>query len=116
MSQQKYIDLSIVSGKFTKEVLTDILSKACNGAKEARLIDWNFDEGFAKGDYYTSNINKGSVNGVIEGSRGRQHMRVNFVVKTMPKHLGRRKTMRSAGFFRNEIAFYTEARPLKLYD
>lgn len=109
--KEKRIDLSSVSEKFTVEVLTDILSKVCHSGEEVRLIDWSFDEGFAKGDYYTSNINRGKVSGIVDGGPGQQRsLQVNFIVKAMPKNLCRRKTMRSADFFRNEIAFYTEVR------
>ncbi|XP_014483034.1 PREDICTED: uncharacterized protein LOC106748726 [Dinoponera quadriceps] len=105
----KRVDLNAVSDKFTEEVLAGILAEVCKSEGEVRLIDWSFDEGFAKGDYFTSSINKGSVSGVVGGKLGqRRRVQANFVVKAMPKNPRRRKTMRSADFFRNEIVFYTE--------
>jgi len=107
MSQEKNrVDLSEISNKFTKQVLTDILCKVYNG-KEILLTDWNFGEGFAKGDSYLSTVNKGKVYGITKDNS--KHVQVNFVVKSIPKNVGRRKTFRSAEFFRNEILFYTQA-------
>jgi len=107
MSQEKnQVDLSEISNKFTKQVLTDILCKVYNG-KEILLTDWNFGEGFAKGDSYLSTVNKGKVYGITKDNS--KHVQVNFVVKSIPKNVGRRKTFRSAEFFRNEILFYTQA-------
>ncbi|XP_011699913.1 PREDICTED: uncharacterized protein LOC105457132 [Wasmannia auropunctata] len=110
MSQTKNrVNLSDVSDKFTEEVLTDVLSKACNG-KKVQLTDWNFGEGFAKGDSYLSTVNKGTLYGIVDGSP-RQQVQVNFVVKSIPKNIGRRKTFRSRDFFSNEIIFYTKVVP-----
>ncbi|CAL1685604.1 unnamed protein product [Lasius platythorax] len=107
MNQNKRCaSLSEINNKFTEEVLTNILSKACN-RKEVQLTDWNFNEGSAKGDNYLSNVYKGKVNGIINDNP-RQHVQVNIIVKSMPKNPGTRKTLRCAEFFRNEIAFYTE--------
>jgi len=108
MSQEKNrVDLSEISNKFTKQVLTDILCKVHNG-KEILLTDWNFGEGFAKGDSYLSTVNKGKVYGITKDNL-KQHVQVNFVVKSIPKNVGRKKTFRSAEFFCNEILFYTQA-------
>ncbi|XP_050458494.1 uncharacterized protein LOC126855135 isoform X2 [Cataglyphis hispanica] len=110
MSQNKNrINLNEVSDKFTEEVLTDILCKAYNG-KKVQLTDWNFGERFAKGDSYLSTVNKGKLYGIIDGDP-QQNVQVNFVVKSIPKNIGRRKTFRSADFFRNEILFYTQIVP-----
>ncbi|XP_050458495.1 uncharacterized protein LOC126855136 [Cataglyphis hispanica] len=103
---KKYANLSEINNKFTEEVLTNILSKACN-QKEVQLTDWNFKEGSTKGDNYLSNVYKGKVNGVTNDNP-RQHVQVNIIVKSMPKNPGTKKTLRCAEFFRNEIAFYTE--------
>lgn len=103
---QKCINLSEINVKFTEEVLTSILSKGCDG-KEVQLTDWDFDEGSAKGDNYLSNVYKGKVSGVIDGD-SKRHVQVNIVVKSMPKNSSTRRTFRTADFFRNEIAFYTE--------
>jgi len=109
MSQTKNrFNLSDVSDKFTEEVLAEVLCKIYDG-KKVQLTDWDFGEGFAKGDSYLSTVNKGTVYGVIDGSP-RQQVQVNFVVKSIPKNVGRRKTFRSKDFFRNEIIFYTKVR------
>lgn len=114
MSQnKKCANLSEINNKFTEEMLTNILSKACN-QKEVQLTDWNFNERSTKGDNYLSNVYKGKVNGIINDNP-RQHVQVNIIVKSMPKNPGTRKTLRCAEFFRNEIAFYTEARLLHRY-
>lgn len=114
MSQSKNrINLNEVSDKFTEEVLTDILHKAYNG-KKVQLTDWNFGEGFAKGDSYMSTVNKGEVHGIIDDD-SQQHVQINFVVKSIPKNIGRRKTFRSADFFLNEIIFYTQVRIRNFY-
>ncbi|RLU27117.1 hypothetical protein DMN91_000916 [Ooceraea biroi] len=107
MSQKNRVDLSEINVKFTEQVLTDILCKAYNGT-EIKLTDWNFGEGFAKGDSYLSTVNKGKVYGITQDD-SKQQVRVNFVIKSIPKNVGRRKTFRSAEFFRNEIIFYTKA-------
>ncbi|XP_029169220.1 uncharacterized protein LOC114939165 [Nylanderia fulva] len=103
------INLNEINGKFTEEVLTNILFEACN-RKEVQLTDWNFNEGSAKGDNYLSNIYRGKVNGIINDNP-RKQVQVNIIVKSMPKNPATRKTLRCAEFFRNEIAFYTEIVP-----
>ncbi|KAM0736764.1 hypothetical protein ACS0PU_006413 [Formica fusca] len=106
MSQnKKCTNLNEINNKFTEEVLTNILCKACK--KEVQLTNWNFNEGSAKGDNYLSNVYKGKLNGIINDN-SRQHVQVNIIVKSMPKNPGTRKTLRCAEFFHNEIAFYTE--------
>lgn len=110
MSQnKKCTNLNEINNKFTEEVLTNILSKACK--KGVQLTNWNFNEGSAKGDNYLSNVYKGKLNGIINDN-SRQHVQVNIIVKSMPKNPGTRKILRCAEFFHNEIAFYTEARLL----
>jgi len=99
------VNLSDVSDKFTEEVLADVLHRACNG--KVQLTDWKFGEGFAKGDSYMSTVNKGKLYGIMDGNL-KQQVQVNFVVKSIPKNIGRRKTFRSSEFFRNEITFYTK--------
>jgi len=106
MSQNKnHLDLSEISENFTKEVLIDILRKV--HGKKVQLVDWNFGEGFAKGDSYMSTITKGTVYGITNDD-SKQEVQVNFVIKSIPKNVGRRKTFRSSDFFGNEIVFYTQ--------
>lgn len=103
------VNLSDVSDKFTEKVLADVLRKTCNG-KKVRLTNWEFGEEFAKGDSYLSTVNKGKLHGVMDDSPWQQ-VRVSFVVKSIPKNVGRRKTFRSGEFFSNEIIFYTKIIP-----
>lgn len=107
MSQtEDRVNLSDVSDKFTVEVLAEVLRRACDGRK-VQLTDWTFGERFAKGDSYLSTVNKGKLHGIMDGDPGRQ-VQVNFIVKSIPKNVGRRKTFRSGEFFGNEIIFYTK--------
>lgn len=106
MAQNKNDDLSIVSNKFTEEVLENILCKAYNG-KKVQLISWKFGDGFAKGDNYLSNVYKGVLHGITDDET-KQEIQVNFFIKSIPQNIGRRKTFRSADFFSNEIIFYTQ--------
>lgn len=109
MSQAKdRVNLSDVSDKFTEEVLADVLCRAYNG-KKVQLTDWNFGEGFAKGDSYLSTVNKAKLYGILDDNP-KQQVQVNIVVKSIPKNIGRRKTFRSKDFFGNEIIFYTKVR------
>ncbi|XP_020296153.1 uncharacterized protein LOC109861065 [Pseudomyrmex gracilis] len=110
MSQDKNcVKLSEVSDKFTEETLMDILCKANNG-KKVQLTDWSFGDGFTKGDSYMSTVYKGTVYGVVDDDP-KQNVQVQFVVKSIPKNVARRKTFRTADLFRNEIAFYTQVVP-----
>ncbi|XP_014479489.1 PREDICTED: uncharacterized protein LOC106746879 [Dinoponera quadriceps] len=108
MAEKKNDDLSLVSDKFTEEVLTDILCKT--SGKKVQLTDWKFGEGFTKGDNYLSTVTKGTLYGVTD-EEVKQEVQVNFVVKSIPKNVGRRITFRSADFFSNEIIFYTQIVP-----
>ncbi|XP_020298765.1 uncharacterized protein LOC109863003 [Pseudomyrmex gracilis] len=110
MSQDKNrVKLSEVSDKFTEKTLMDILCKANNG-KQVQLTDWSFGDGFTKGDNYLSTVKRCTVYGVVDGDP-KQNVQVNFVVKSIPKNVGRRKTFKSAEFFSQEIAFYTQVVP-----
>ncbi|XP_020296161.1 uncharacterized protein LOC109861068 [Pseudomyrmex gracilis] len=109
MSQDKnHVELSEVSDKFTEEILRDILCKENNG--EVQLTGWSFRGGFTKGDSYLSTVNKGTIYGIVDGDP-KKNVKVDFVVKSIPKNVGRRNTFRSAEFFRNEIVFYTQVVP-----
>lgn len=108
MAQNKNIDLSMVNDKFTEEVLRDILCKVYNG-KKVQLTNWKFGDEFTKGDNYLSIVYKGVIYGITD-DEARQEVQVNFVVKSIPQNVGRKKTFRSADFFSNEIIFYTQVR------
>ncbi|KAL0107258.1 hypothetical protein PUN28_015653 [Cardiocondyla obscurior] len=110
MNQTKNrVNLSEVSDKFTEEVLADVLSKVCDG-KKVQLTDWDFGEGFTKGDSYLSTVNKIKLTGTLDDG-SKKEVQVNIVVKSIPKNIGRRKTFRSGEFFGNEIIFYTKVVP-----
>ncbi|XP_032680861.1 uncharacterized protein LOC116848656 isoform X2 [Odontomachus brunneus] len=110
MAQNKKVNLSsMVNHKFTEEVLKDILCKAYDG-KKVQLTDWKFGDEFTKGDSYLSTVYKGVLYGITD-DEARQEVQVNFVVKSIPQNVARKKTFRSSDFFSNEIIFYTQVVP-----
>ena len=98
--------LEEVSKRFTEETLKNILCTIHKGEK-AEVLAWDFDKANAKGDNYLSTVNKIKVTGIVDGTE----VKISLVVKSLPKNIGRRNTYRSAEFFQNEIAFYTEVIP-----
>lgn len=98
--------LEEVSKRFTEETLKNILRTVHKGEK-AEVSAWDFDKANAKGDNYLSTVNKIKVTGIVDG----EEVKTSLVVKSLPTNIGRRNTYRSAEFFQNEIAFYTEVIP-----
>lgn len=98
------VKLDIISPKFNEALLNDIIQD--HGGH--KCTSWRFADGqFGKGDSYLSEVFRIEVED--ETSRqadGDTALKVNMVVKCIPKNVGRRKTFRSADFFRNEINFY----------
>lgn len=98
------MSLADISTEFTVETL-DIIIKSIGGKRHE---SWEFAGGFKKGDSYLSEVFRLIIVGVREdGSK----CTAKVVIKAIPKNLGRRKTFRSADFFRNEINFYTKIIP-----
>uniref|UniRef100_A0A1L8DN26 Putative juvenile hormone-inducible protein n=1 Tax=Nyssomyia neivai TaxID=330878 RepID=A0A1L8DN26_9DIPT len=97
--------------------LTEIISTACTEDKLRELLKkegdfdykgYEFVGGFSKkGDSYLSEVFRLRVDGEKPGAT----KCLNFVVKALPKNIGRRRTYRSTDFFSNEIAFYDEIIP-----
>ncbi|KAK2578156.1 hypothetical protein KPH14_001352 [Odynerus spinipes] len=107
MSEKRnQVELSTISSKFTEETLRNIFATVCNET-DVKVSDWDFGTASAKGDSYLSVVNRVTVNGFAKG----KPVKVDLVIKSLPKTLGRRKTYRSTVFFRNEIAFYTKVVP-----
>lgn len=95
--------LSSVSDLFTEETLKDILRNV-SGENDVQVLGWDFGEASNKGDGYLSVANRVRVTGVA----GEKPVEISLVVKSMPRNISRRKTLRSTDFFYNEITFYTE--------
>uniref|UniRef100_A0A336M4I1 CSON012053 protein n=1 Tax=Culicoides sonorensis TaxID=179676 RepID=A0A336M4I1_CULSO len=92
------MSLSDISIKFNEKTLNEIIAKY-SGTK---CTGWRFVGGFKKGDSYLSQVFRLQ----IDGQRGKDTIQINTIIKSIPKNVGRRKTFRSADFFRNEIHFY----------
>ncbi|KAG5668327.1 hypothetical protein PVAND_016271 [Polypedilum vanderplanki] len=94
------MSLQEISPNLTEDHLHEIIRKF-GGVK---YTSWSFDGNAAKkGDSYLSELHKVIVTG--EDDKGKS-LSIHLIIKTSPKSAGRRKTFRSAEFFRNEINFY----------
>lgn len=98
------LTLDSVSPKFNEAMLNDII-RDYGGHK---CTSWQFENrDFGKGDSYLSEVYRIQVeDDTTRKADGDSSLKVKLVVKTIPKNVGRRKTFRSADFFRNEINFY----------
>ncbi|XP_062559062.1 uncharacterized protein LOC134223866 [Armigeres subalbatus] len=96
--------LDVVSPKFDESVLDDII-RVSGGNK---CTSWSFvDSEFGKGDSYLSEVYRITLKDeTTKTAADSSPLIVRVIVKTIPKNVGRRKTFRSADFFRNEINFY----------
>lgn len=99
------LQLENISPKFDSATLDGIL-KEFGGNK---CTSWHFeDSGLGKGDCYLSEVFRlRAVDGT--SCKDGKPLEVKLVVKTIPKNVARRKTFRSADFFRNEVNFYNIA-------
>ncbi|KAG4079925.1 hypothetical protein HA402_006237 [Bradysia odoriphaga] len=93
------MDLETISSKFTTEVLDTIVRNRGG----TRHKSFRFGDGFRKGDSFLSDVYRLIVTGIKEDET---EFELQMIIKSMPKSLSRRKTFRSAGFFRNECRFY----------
>uniref|UniRef100_A0A1B0DI70 CHK kinase-like domain-containing protein n=1 Tax=Phlebotomus papatasi TaxID=29031 RepID=A0A1B0DI70_PHLPP len=101
MSLSEHISLA-----FTEDKLKEILRKEGN----YKLKGYQLVDGFSKkGDSYLSEVFRLRIDGEEPGCCSSTCL--NFVVKGLPKNIGRRKTFRSAAFFKNEITFYEDIIP-----
>lgn len=95
--------LETVSPKFNEVVLDDIM-RSYGGNK---CTSWKFANGdFSVGDSYLSEVFRLTLEDDTTKKEDGSPLTVKAVVKSIPKNVGRRKTFRSADFFRNEINFY----------
>lgn len=101
-------DLSLLAGVskfFTENTLKQIAAKQFNeSVEDIEILSWEFGDASNKGDSYLSTVDRVTVGCKVKN----QVKEVKLVVKSLPNNKGRRKTYRSADFFRNEITFYSE--------
>jgi len=95
------MSLTDISTALTDEILQDIVTKKFGPS--AKYVSWRFTGGFKKGDSYLSEVFKVEIDIKTTGD---ELAKLYTVIKSVPKNVGRRKTFRSADFFRNEINFY----------
>ncbi|XP_014237990.1 uncharacterized protein LOC106659802 [Trichogramma pretiosum] len=97
--------LQSVSKYFTEESLRKIVAGAENKSEqEVEILSWSFGDASNKGDSYLSTVDRVVIQGKVDG----KVVETRIVVKSLPNNIGRRKTYRSAEFFKNEINFYVE--------
>lgn len=98
------VKLEVVSPKFNEVVLDDIV-RDYGGH---HCTSWKFEDGdFGKGDSYLSEVYRITLeDDTSRKTKDGNPLTVKVIVKCIPKNVGRRKTFRSADFFRNEINFY----------
>lgn len=96
--------LQTVSPKFNEVVLDDIMRDY--GGHQC--TSWKFENGdFGKGDSYLSEVFRITLeDDTSQKTEDGTPLTAKIIVKSIPKNIGRRKTFRSADFFRNEINFY----------
>jgi hypothetical protein len=98
-----------ISPEFTEETLVSTLKKA-SMADDVQLVRYEVTGGSTRGgDSYLSTLNRLRVEGMVN----KKPYSLAVIIKGLPANIGRRKTFRSAEFFRNEAAFYNEARLIK---
>ncbi|OXU17970.1 hypothetical protein TSAR_008842 [Trichomalopsis sarcophagae] len=97
--------LKKVSAYFDENTLRKIVAeeKSINKS-DIEILSWNFEKISGKGDNYLSVVDR-----LFIKSRAQQKtLETRIIVKSMPENVFRRKLLRSAEYFRNEIIFYTE--------
>ncbi|KAG8041085.1 hypothetical protein G9C98_002073 [Cotesia typhae] len=106
MAKNKDI-LTGLSKLLTEKTLENIVKQA-TGGKNIEIVDWKSEEASKKGDSYLSTVTRLTIEAIVDNKKNN----LKIVIKSLPDNLGRRKTFRSAEFFRNEITFYTKVMPL----
>ena len=100
--------LKSVSNNFTEDVLKKIVinDKILLNLKinDIEIVSWKFCEASAKGDSNLSVLNK--IHIISKITDNNQLLDTIIVVKSLPKSIGQRKTLRCIDFFYNEIIFY----------
>lgn len=100
-----------ISQEFTEDTLVSILKKSAV-ADDVELVRYEIIGGASRvGDSYLSTLNRLRVEGMVN----KKPYSLAVIVKGLPANIGRRKTFRSVEFFRNEAAFYNEARLINYF-
>lgn len=102
MAKNKDI-LTGLSKLLTEKTLENIVKQA-TGGKNIEIVDWKSEGASKKGDSYLSTVTRLTIEAIVDNKKNN----LKVVIKSLPDNLGRRKTFRSAEFFRNEITFYTK--------
>jgi hypothetical protein len=96
----------IISPKFTEKVLRDIVTTK-SGLSDVQVKKIDMGTASKKGDSYLSDICRFNLEATGKNKKGQEEtVSIPVIVKFLLKNLGRRKTYRSAEFFKNEAIFY----------
>jgi hypothetical protein len=96
----------IISPKFTEKVLRDIVTTK-SGLSDVQVKKIDMGTASKKGDSYLSDICRFTLEATGKNKKGQEEtVSIPVIVKFLLKNLGRRKTYRSAEFFKNEAIFY----------
>jgi hypothetical protein len=96
----------IISPKFTEKVLRDIVTTK-SGLSDVQVKKIDMGAASKKGDSYLSDICRFTLEATGKNKKGQEEtVSIPVIVKFLLKNLGRRKTYRSAEFFKNEAIFY----------
>ena len=97
--------LDSVSKYFTEKTLESIVGKKFGAdVNNIEILSWEFENATKIGDNYLSTVERITIKSKISC----ENKDLKIIVKSLPNNMGRRKTYRSADFFRNEIIFYNE--------
>ena len=99
--------LKQISDYFTEETLRSIIAKEKYVDQNCiELVAWAFEDINDKADNYLSMVNKlhlkSKINSIPSETR--------LIVKSLSKNPFKRKVLRNAEYFYNEITFYTKVR------
>jgi hypothetical protein len=96
----------IISPKFTEKVLRDIVTTK-SGLSDVQVKKIDMGTASKKGDSYLSDICRFNLEATGKNKKSQEEtVSIPVIVKFLLKNLGRRKTYRSAEFFKNEAIFY----------
>ena len=95
--------LEDISPFFTEKVLIEVVAKDKNvNPDEVQVISCDFNKRASEGESYISVLSKL----IVVSKVGNELLETEIIVKSFPKSIGARKTLRSQDFFKNEIMFY----------
>ncbi|CAG9135702.1 hypothetical protein JYU34_020286 [Plutella xylostella] len=104
---KEYTSLLQVSKCLTNERMSQALTDWFN--EDLKFTHWEYVSVPGKGDSYMSEVIKIKIHGKNPKTAVPKHVQV--ILKTIPKGLCRRLTLRSDQFFENEIRFYQDVLP-----